>query len=304
MSNLLNRDTGDDICTRHPCRGIDLLLEPHIKDLGGFSVRRLLPSRDRQMVGPFIFFDHFGPADMPPGQGMDVRPHPHINLATITYLFDGEILHRDSLGTVQAIRPGAINLMTAGRGIVHSERTPDELRAQGHRLHGLQLWVALPEETEETEPAFGHYPANQLPTLELPGVSLRVMIGNAFGLSSPVQVCSPTLYAEARLEAGASLKLPSDVTERAVYLVSGTVLSGDRLIEPRTLAVLHPQAEITLNAREPSQLALVGGEPLGRRSMFWNFVSSRPERIEQAKQDWQAGQFPKVPGETEFIPLP
>jgi len=304
MSNLLENTTADEVCTANPCQAVELLLEPHVKDLGGFSVRRLLPSPQRRMVGPFIFFDHFGPAEFAPGEGMDVRPHPHINLATVTYLFEGEILHRDSLGSVQAIRPGAINLMTAGRGIVHSERTPPELRSGGHRLHGLQLWMALPEEHEEDAPAFEHYPAETMPTREADGVTLRVMIGSAYGLASPVKSCSETLYFEAELLPGAVLQLPDGEIERGVYVVSGRMKIGRRELSPHSMAILDRSPGIQLTALETTRLAVIGGAPLGKRYIDWNFVSSRRERIEQARQNWRDGGFPPVPGETEFIPLP
>lgn len=304
MSNLLDATTADETCTAHPCRAIEMLLEPHVKDLGGFSVRRLLPSSQRRMVGPFIFFDHFGPAAFAPGEGMDVRPHPHINLATVTYLFEGEILHRDSLGSVQAIRPGAINLMTAGAGIVHSERTPQQLRSAGHRLHGLQLWLALPEVNEEDTPAFVHYPAEVMPTRDEDGVRLRVMIGTACGLTSPVKTCSEALYLEAELQPGAVLQLPDEVPERAVYVVSGQLNLGRREMPAHSMAVLDASPRIQVTARQPTRLAMIGGAPLGKRYIDWNFVSSRQERIAQAKDDWRNDRFAKVPGETEFIPLP
>lgn len=304
MSNLLDPAAGDARCVPNPCEAVELAIEPTVKDLGGFSVRRLLPARERTMVGPFIFFDHFGPTRFDPGNGMDVRPHPHINLATVTYLFDGEVLHRDSLGNVQTIRPGEINWMTAGRGIVHSERTPPELRAGGPRLHGLQLWVALPEADEETAPSFQHYEAGDLPSLGTGGASVRVLVGAAFGLRSAVAACSPTLYVEARLEAGAVWRLPDEAVERGVYLVSGALRARDYPIRAHTLVTFAPGAEVSVTAEEASRLVLVGGEPLGKRRIWWNYVSSRPERIERAKEDWANGRFPPVPGETEFIPLP
>lgn len=303
MSDLL-KDAMDEKCTANPCAGIEMVIEPHEKDLGGFTVRRCLPAPERKMVGPFIFFDHAGPAAFPPGEGIDVRPHPHINLATITYLFEGEILHRDNLGMVQPIRPGEINLMVAGRGIVHSERTGPETRAAGHTLHALQLWIALPEEDEETEPSFHHYDAAELPTRNTGGVSLRVMIGNAYGMKSPVRTFSPTLYVEASLDKGATLALPENVTERGLYIVSGQLRAGDSPINSQQMVIFDRTEDIMLTALEPTRLAIIGGEPLGKRKVWWNFVSSRPERIEEAKADWLENRFERVPGETEFIPLP
>ncbi len=283
---------------------IELVIRPRERDLGGFSVRRCLPASERAMIGPFIFFDHLGPAEFAPGEGIDVRPHPHINLATVTYLFEGEILHRDSLGHVQPIRPGEINWMTAGRGIVHSERTPPELRQTGHRVHALQLWVALPEGQEEVEPAFEHYSADRLPIREQEGARLRVMVGAAYGLSSPVAVLAKTLYIDIRLDAGTTLPLPDQVGERGLYLVAGAATLGTSSLEPNCMHVLKPGAAAELRASSDCHLVLIGGEPLGRREIWWNFVSSRSERIEQAKADWRQGRFAEVAGETEFIPLP
>lgn len=304
MSNLLNELAHCETGTCEPCTALRTVLAPKDRDLGGFSVRRLMPSDRLKAVGPFVFFDHLGPARFAPGTGIDVRPHPHIGLATITYLFEGEILHRDSLGQVQAIRPGEINWMTAGRGIAHSERTPPLLRQAGHDLHALQLWVALPEEQEETTPEFLHYDADQLPAVERQGLSLRVMIGEAFGLSSPVKTYSPTLYLDARLAKGAALVLPDGVDERAVYLVSGSLKSRDRLIARHHLAVFDDTPGIELIAAEDSRLVVIGGNPLGKRTVWWNLVATRKDLIEKAKADWKHGRFPKVPGETEFIPLP
>ncbi len=303
MSDLL-KNAMDEKCTANPCRAIEMIIEPHEKDLGGFTVRRCLPAPERKMVGPFIFFDHAGPAEFRPGEGIDVRPHPHINLATLTYLFEGEILHRDNLGMVQPIKPGEINLMVAGKGIVHSERTGPEARNAGHTLHALQLWIALPESDEEIEPSFHHYDSDELPTLSSAGVTLRVMIGDAYGLSSPVRTFSPTLYVEASLEPGASLELPDQVSERGLYVVSGGVKLQERALLPQQMIVFDQSKGLRLTATEPTRLAIIGGEPVGKRKVWWNFVSSRPERIEQAKRDWVEGRFEKVPGETEFIPLP
>ena len=283
-------------------------LRPHSKDLGGgFTVRRLLPAASRQAVGPFLFFDHFGPISAGPADNHDVRAHPHIGLATVTYLFEGAMQHRDSTGAVQRIEPGAINWMTAGRGIVHSERTPDDLRGHVRRSHGLQLWAALPAADEETEPRFAHTPAAHLPELEVGGARLRVLIGTAFGATSPVVVCSPTLVLDIVLAAGDALPLPL-ASERAVYVVEGAVELDGKPLQPQTMQLLAPGDEPMLSAsggaRESARVMLIGGDALGPRHLWWNFVSSRKERIVQAADDWAAGRFPAVPGETEFIPLP
>lgn len=283
---------------------VRLLLQPRDHDLGGFSVRRALPTRQCRQVGPWVFFDHMGPAELGPGPGIDVRPHPHINLATVTYLFEGEIWHRDSLGSDQVIRPGAINLMVAGRGIVHSERERPAQRQAARSLHGLQLWLALPEAHEETEPAFYHHPADTIPEVEVDGVPVRVLIGTAYGVTSPVETYSDTRYLEAALTPGQHLRLPSD-SERAVYVVEGEVSANGDAIPEHAMAVLCEGADVTLTAEQPARIALVGGAPLGERHMFWNFVSSRKDRIETAKRDWQEGRFEKVPGDADdFIPLP
>jgi len=283
---------------------IELTIEPRIRSLGEFDVRRVLPSAERRMVGPFVFLDHMGPAVFPPGKGIAVRPHPHIGLATITYLFEGEIMHRDSLGYVQLVQAGAVNLMTAGRGIVHSERASDDLAVTSH-LHGIQSWLALPLEIEEMNPGFIHYPAASLPELALGGATVRVIMGAAYGARSPVATYSPTLYLEVRLPAGAELALPNDVSERAAYVTEGAVsVSGEEYREGAML-VARTGADVRLRASVPSRVMVVGGEPLGRRHIWWNFVSSSKERIEQAKLDWKEGRFPKVPGdELEFVPLP
>ena len=287
-----------------PCSGIATILEPKDKDLGGFVVRRLLPAVGRKMVGPFVFFDHLGPVDFAPGKGIDVRPHPHIGLATVTYLFAGEIVHRDSLGEVQTIRPNEVNLMTAGRGIVHSERTEPEWRQQGHTLHALQLWIALPVEQELCAPAFNHYTSAQLPIYEEEGVAVRVLIGAAYGVQSEVRTYSPTLYLEVNLQPGASLVLPNHVSERALYLVSGVVQAAQSTIELHRMMIFEPGFEVTVTAEEQSRFVIVGGESVGKRTVWWNLVASDKALIEQAKRDWREGLFPKVPGETEFIPLP
>lgn len=290
--------------TSVPCQAMDLLIRPREKALGGFSVRRVLPTKERKLVGPWIFFDHMGPADFPAGEGVDVRPHPHVNLATVTYLFEGEMLHRDSVGSVQAIRPGDINLMVAGRGIVHSERESPEVHNRAHRAHGLQLWLALPEADEETEPAFYHYPSDDIPRADVDGVAVRVMMGSAYGVTSPVHTFAETLYLEAALESGQSLELP-DVAERAVYVVSGSLSAQDTEIPEHSMAIFSQGAGITLTAGTDARIAVIGGEPLGYRYIEWNFVSSRKERIEQAKADWQAGHFPEIPDDhDEHIPLP
>lgn len=286
------------------CGAIELILIPKDKDLGGFSVRRTLPSKQRRTVGPWIFFDHMGPASFPAGKGINVRPHPHVNLATVTYLFEGEILHRDSLGSLQPIQPGDVNLMVAGKGIVHSERERPEVTARDHNLHGLQLWLALPEADEEVEPAFHHYPSADIPSVDVDGIPVRVIMGEAYGVASPVKTYAETLYIEARLRAGQTLTLP-DSQERALYVVEGALQARDTSIEQYNMVILGNQTGVSITATEDSLIALVGGEPLGKRHIEWNFVSSRKERIEQAKADWKAGRFPKVPGdEEEFIPMP
>jgi hypothetical protein len=282
---------------------IDLIIEPRARDLGGFSVRRVLPARQRRAVGPFIFFDHMGPADFPPGEGIQVRPHPHIGLATVTYLFEGEIMHRDSLGHVQPIRPGAVNLMTAGRGIVHSERAGDDLDRHS-RLHGIQSWMALPEGEEEREPGFIHYPAGELPAFDFEGAAMRVIIGEACGHASPVASCSRTLYVECRLPRGERFTLPGDQEELAVYVVTGNARIGTHLLEGGHMAVAKAGSRPRVEAEDDSLLMVIGGAGLGPRHIWWNFVSSSPERIEQAKADWRQGRFDPVPGDSEFIPLP
>jgi redox-sensitive bicupin YhaK (pirin superfamily) len=275
------------------------------RDLGGFSVRRTLPSTQRRLVGPFIFWDHVGPVRLEPGHGMDVRPHPHINLATVTYLFEGEIVHRDSLGSDQAIQPGDVNWMTAGSGIVHSERTAAALRKAGPAMHGIQSWVALPTELEETEPGFQHVAAKSLPEVVHPRTRLRIIAGTAFGQTSPVKVLSPMFYVEAQLGAGSELALPDNYPERAAYVVEGAIECDGRQVEPATMAVAESGARATIRALRESRVMLLGGAPVGPRHIWWNFVSSSQERIEQAKRMWKEGGFPKVPGDdVEFVPLP
>jgi redox-sensitive bicupin YhaK (pirin superfamily) len=282
---------------------------PRARDLGGLEVRRVLPAAARRMVGPFVFFDQFGPVELAPGQGLDVRPHPHIGLATVTYLFEGGIVHRDSLGSMQPIAPGDVNWMTAGRGIVHSERTDAELRKRAQRLQGIQIWVALPQRHEETAPAFAHYPAATLPLIEGEGKSLRVVAGALFGQRSPVKTLSDLFYAAATLTPGASLLFDAEHAERAAYLLDGTIEIDGRAFAPGRLLVFAPGRPLTIRApvgsNAEARLLLLGGEPLdGPRHLWWNFVSSRQDRIEQAKEDWKQGRFAPVPGETEFIPLP
>jgi len=284
--------------------GIALRIEPATKDLGEFMVRRTLPDRRRQRVGPFIFFDHMGPADFAPGSGVNVRAHPHVGLATITYLFAGEILHRDSLGCVQPIRPGEVNWMTAGKGIVHSEKVREEVLASGQHLHGIQTWVALPVEHEDTDPRFEHYAADDIPNLSQDGVEICVIIGTAFGVTSPVQTESETLYVELRMDAGSSLPLPQ-TEELAVYVVDGEVTVDAETLAPFELAILEDNAAATIAAKSAAHVMLCGGATLdGDRVVWWNFVSSSRERLEQAKKDWNEGRFEPVPGETDFIPLP
>ena len=282
-------------------------LSPHRKDLGGgFTVRRLLPSADRRSVGPFVFFDHFGPMTVEPGSNHDVRPHPHIGLATLTYLFDGAIVHRDSTGVVQRIEPGAVNWMQAGRGIVHSERTPKELHATAFRSHGLQFWVALPEAEEESAPAFQHVAAADIPEVALAGATARVVVGSAFGARSPVRTASPTLAVvlDFDVATGRALELPPLAAERALYAIDHPLEVDGDLVDEFTMVLLEPGRTHTLMSPRGGRVVLVGGEPLGHRFVSWNFVSSQRERIRAAEADWQAQRFPAVPGETEFIPLP
>ncbi|MGJ7495924.1 pirin family protein [Variovorax sp. RT4R15] len=283
-----------------------LLLHPADKDLGGgFKVRRLLPAAKRRSVGPFVFFDHFGPANEQPGAQHDVRPHPHIGLATVTYLFEGAMMHRDSLGSVQEILPGAINWMTAGRGIVHSERKPERLLESTYTNHGLQLWAALPQAFEETDPSFEHTPAAAIPAAVVQGVPVRVLIGEAFGLRSPVKTFAPTLYLDIALPTGARFELPALATEMAVYPVDGDVSVDGTPVAAHTMAALPDGAGAVLQAQAPVRLMVVGGEALdGPRYITWNFVSSRRERILEAGADWAAQRMGHVAGETEFIPLP
>ncbi len=285
---------------------IETLIVPRAVDLGEMTVRRALPSSKRQMVGPFIFFDQMGPAEFLTDQGIDVRPHPHINLSTLTYLFEGEILHRDSLGTEKTIQPGAVNWMRAGRGIVHSERTADERKRRGQRLFGIQTWMALPKSQEESDPAFMHHGAEALPLIEAGGVQARLIAGRAFGTASPLTTASETLYADVQLKASARMPIDAGYDERAIYTIGGTIEVAGDVFEPGQLLVLRPGDPVTVAAISDARFMLFGGAPMeGPRYIWWNFVSSRLERIEAAKEEWANGRFDTVPGdEAEFIPLP
>jgi hypothetical protein len=299
------RDLPTEARVRQAAGAIETVVVPRSRDLGGFTVRRLLPSAERQMVGPFIFFDEMGPATFAPGAGIDVRPHPHIGLATVTYLFAGEILHRDSLGSIEPIRPGEVNWMTAGRGIVHSERTPPDIRERAAALSGIQSWVALPAAHEEDAPAFAHHGADGLPLIEDRGIRVRLIAGSLFGVTAAVRTLSPLFYADAELKAGTSLPFDAGDQDRAVYPVTGEIAIGGERFPAGRLLVLGRGEPVTLNAVSDARVMLLGGAPLdGPRFVWWNFVSSRRERIEQAKADWREGRFPAVPGESEFIPLP
>ena len=285
---------------------VETLIVPRAVDLGEMEVRRALPSAKRQMVGPFIFFDQMGPAEFLTDQGIDVRPHPHINLSTLTYLFEGQIRHRDSLGTDLAIEPGAVNWMRAGRGIVHSERTSEDRKRTGQRLFGIQTWMALPEREEESDPAFMHHGADALPVVDAEGLTARLIAGSAFGARSPLKTASDTLYADVQLAAGARAPIEPGADERALYTIAGTIEVAGDAFEPGQLLVLRSGDAITVAARTDARFMLFGGAPMeGPRYIWWNFVSSRPERIEQAKEEWRRGRFETVPGdEEEFIPLP
>ncbi len=288
------------------CDALELVVVPRVRDLGdGFEVRRALPSDKRQMVGPFIFFDQMGPAQFLAGHGFDVRPHPHIGLATVTYLFDGRVMHRDSEGNALEITPGAMNLMIAGRGIAHSERTPADARRGGDRLFGIQSWIALPEEHEEIEPSFQHFDAAELPVVDTEGLWARVVAGSVFGKRSRVGMVSDWFYAEVILESGKAAPLDPDYEERAIYLVEGEVEIAGQSFEAPRLLIFRPGDRITVQAKRHARLMFLGGSAMaGPRYIWWNFVSSRRERIEQAKEDWKSGRFAPVPDETEFIPLP
>ena len=284
---------------------IEHIITPKTKDLGEFTVRRSLPDERRKLVGPFIFFDHMGPAEFAPGNGVNVRAHPHIGIATITYLFDGVIRHRDSLGYDQEIRPGAVNWMTTGSGIVHSERTPPAMLEAGSTLHGIQSWVALPDGDEERDAAFDHYPAEDIPAVTRDGAAIRVILGDAYGVSSPVRTAGETLYVELRLAAGAEVGIEAESVEKAVYVVAGSIVVDGEAVSEGTLVTFADNTAPSLRATTDAHVMLLGGEPIGSdRTIWWNFVSSSKERIEQAKADWREGRFDMIEGESEFIPLP
>ena len=304
MSNIQPPVLAD--CVDGDSSSIELVIDGRQRDIGGFGVRRVLPFIRRRLVGPFVFFDHMGPAEFAPGTGLDVRPHPHIALATVTFLFEGSIMHRDSVGSVQEIRPGDVNWMIAGSGIVHSERTPDAPRRDGSRVHGIQSWVALPMVDEEMAPGFEHHDASALPKIRRDGAELDVIAGTAYGKESPVGVRSPTLYVHAKLDAGARLPVDGDHHERAVYVVEGSIGCDEKPIAEGTMIVLRPGADVTIASQRGARVMIVGGARLeGERHLFWNFVSSSRDRLEKAKDDWKHQRFPKVPGDdAEFIPLP
>ncbi len=284
-----------------------LIADAHVHDLGdGFLVRRLLPVLQARHVGPFVFFDHMGPVTFESGNGIDVRPHPHIGLATVTWLFEGAIRHRDSLGSLADIRPGEVNWMTSGRGITHSERSPPQERKDGHRLQGIQVWVALPQADAEVDPAFHHHDSDALPKISRTGVKAVLIAGSAYGEQSPVKVFAPMFFLEARLESGAELAMPQEHAERGVYVVDGALDWDGVAIGVNQMAVQSGPVAAPLRAREASRVMLFGGAPLdGERHLWWNFVAATHERIEQAKDDWREGRFPTVPGDDqEFIPLP
>ncbi len=304
MSNLTG--IGVSECLDHPSPAIEMVIVARTRDLGGFSVRRSLPAARRRLVGPFIFFDHLGPMRFPPGRGIDVRPHPHIGLATVTYLFEGELFHRDTLGSARSIQPGDVNWMTAGRGIAHSERTSPAVRASGHAYHGIQAWVALLHSAEEGEPSFVHHPQATLPSFEKAGAAVRLIVGEAYGARSPVETTWPTLYLDVRLDAGVSFELPDAIEERAAYVATGSVECDDGVFGPGDMVVFASGARGSVRAIDASQLLVIGGAAMdGPRHIEWNFVSSSAERIARAKDDWKHGRFPKIPGDdVEFIPLP
>lgn len=292
---------------------IEQVFSGRTRDLGGFDVRRVLPYAKRRMVGPFIFFDQMGPAEFEPGRGIDVRPHPHIGLATVTYLFEGALHHKDSLGVDVTIRPGDVNWMTAGHGVVHSERTPPEERAAGHRIHGIQTWVALPEDKEDMPPAFFHHKADTLPRFDRDGGDFRLILGEAWGHVAPVKTFSPIVYLHGELRAGGEVRLDLEHEDVAVYLVEGSMLVDGRIIEPGEMAVIEPGSAPVLAARAPSRIMICGGAPLGSRRIYWNFVASEQSGIAEASDDWSDaanagfpgdGRFVLPPGEHEHIPLP
>ncbi len=284
---------------------VELVINPRTRDLGSFEVARVLPYAKRRMVGPFIFFDRMGPNTFKPGEGIDVRPHPHIGLATVTYLFEGEIMHRDSLGYEQPIRPGDVNWMSAGRGIVHSERTRDEIRDTEREMFGIQSWVALPKDREDSDPHFSHHPADTLPEVESNGVHMRMIAGTAYGMDSPVETASPMFYIDANLSPGASLDMTEDHPERAVYIVQGNVEIDGQVYGENSMLVLAEDASVTLDAADTARVMLLGGDPMdGERLIWWNFVASSQARIDKAKDDWKNGRFDGIEGDDEFIPLP
>jgi redox-sensitive bicupin YhaK (pirin superfamily) len=289
---------------------VEMIITSRERDLGGFTVRRILPYATHRMVGPYIFFDHMGPAEFKPGEGMDVRPHPHINLATVSYLFEGSIYHKDSLGSGQLIEPGAINWMTAGRGIVHSERTPEEKRQSGMKLSGIQLWVALPVEHEETDPSFTHYPKELLPEFKVGSTFIKLLVGALFGKTSPVKIHSDLFYAEARIKKGETLNFDVGGRESAAYVVEGSVKVDERSAGPFSMIVAKGTSNLHVTALEDSKVMLLGGSSVGPRKIFWNFVSSSEQRIEEGKREWAKGpgnsaRFGLIPGDDqEFIPLP
>jgi redox-sensitive bicupin YhaK (pirin superfamily) len=285
---------------------VERIFAPRTHDLGGFTVGRVLPYVERRMVGPFIFLDHMGPASMGAGQNIDVRPHPHIGLSTLTYLFEGELFHRDNLGNAVEIRPGAVNWMTAGRGIAHSERTGPEDRNRPHKMHGLQNWVALPLKDEETAPEFIHYEAEAIPALSSDGAEMRIIAGEAYGKRSPVRTYSPLFYVDVRLEAGASLALPNAYADQALYVIEGAIETDGTTVGSHNMVVFNKKAKSAIKATSASHVVLLGGEPYDEpRHIWWNFVSSSKDRIEEAKEDWKAGRFARIPGDDkEFIPLP
>ncbi|MGY8956670.1 MAG: pirin family protein [Alphaproteobacteria bacterium] len=284
---------------------VALVIKPRTRDLGGFEVARVLPYAKHRMVGPFIFFDRMGPSDFPAGEGINVRPHPHIGLATVTYLFDGEIMHRDDLGYAQAIRPGDVNWMTAGRGIVHSERTRDEVRDQPSTVFGIQSWIALPKDQEECDPGFFHRPADTLPVISQPGMDMRLIAGSAYGETSPVETASPMFYLDVHTDAGVTLDITNEYAERAVYIVAGDIQLDGTSYGENEMLVLNPDADIDVTASSGTRFMLLGGDPIdGERHIWWNFVSSSKERIEHAKDDWKSGRFGTIDGDDEFVPLP
>lgn len=299
-----NPTTKSPLATDSVCPAIQLQVQAKEQMLGGLNIRRSLPARGARRIGPWVFFDHMGPTRFPAKHGVDIAPHPHINLATVTYLLEGEMLHQDSVGSVQSIRPGDINLMVAGSGITHSERQSEATKSQSHRIHGFQLWLALPSEAEETDPAFYHYPSQQIPALTIEGVRLRVLMGTAYGVTSPVKTFSPTLYVEAQIKTGQTLAIPA-AAMRGLYIVSGQVKIGDTQLTEHTFAVLNDQQNISITAKSDSQIVILGGDDIGHRYMDWNFVSSRIERVKQARQQWISQQFPLIPtDQQEYIPYP